>query len=120
MKYLMLVLFVGLGAAAIAQGSTGPNAERDKIRAYFKVTGDCQITFLGDASKAEAFWRRFDGYLKKMIQLASTAFITTPSGVASYVALAIFPECDQTKQQSLSFRAVTAAMEFRLAQLMGA
>jgi hypothetical protein len=117
-KLLGIVAAVaGIGSiiASSAEGST-TEKRRKVIRSYFKVSGDCNITFDGEAN---AFWQRFDPYLTEMIALAATLKITDPEGVASYVMLALFPECDQTKEQTLSFRAVYAALEFRLEALMG-
>ena len=118
MKYLLILLGLGFGAAAVLQGKGGLKGDRDKIRSHFTVSGDCQITYTGDPAKAQAFWRGFDPYLKKMIELAASIGIDYPEGIAAYVGLALFPECDQTKQKNPSFTVVLAAMEFRITQLL--
>ncbi len=114
---VLIALGIGIPLAVMASGGDSAHEKRRRvIRKYFTVSGDCQITFSGDAN---AFWQRFDPYLKDMIQLAATLQITEPAGVASYTMMALFPECDQTKEQTPSFQAVYAALEFRLDALMG-
>lgn len=116
---LTIVGVAGLGAV-IAGSAEGASLEgrRKAIRKYFKVEGDCQITFVGDPSDARAFWVKHDKYVREMIPLAASIGITDKSGVASYVMLALFPECDQTKEQTLSFQAAYAALEYRVGVLM--
>ncbi len=120
-----IAALVGLGATAVSKAETAPSRSvrklRDEIRSHFDVSADCTIVYKGDPEDAAAFWVRFRSYLRAMIDLYSKTWnIEEPAveGVAAYVALAIFPECDQTKDPTLSFRAVMAAMEFRISQLL--
>ena len=115
-----VLIALGIGIPLVAMARSGDSAHEKRrrvIRGYFTVSGDCHITFNGDAN---AFWQRFDPYLEDMIQLGRSSLgLTTPSELASYTMMALFPECDQTKEQTPSFQAVYAALEFRLDALMG-
>lgn len=117
-KLIGIVLGVaGVGAlvAGVAEGSS-LDRERSRIRKFFTVSQECQITFNG--GDPAIFWTKFDGFLRKMIDLAATLKITDPPGVALYVALKLFPECDQTQQTSNSFKLTLGAMSYRIGKLM--
>lgn len=115
---VLIALGIGIPLVVVATGGPSVNEKRRRaIRKYFTVSGDCQISFNGDAN---AFWQRFDPYLEEMIALGRSSLrLTTPSELASYTMMALFPECDQTKVQTPSFQAVYAALEFRLEALIG-
>jgi hypothetical protein len=121
MKWKLIGTILGVAAlgAVMAGSAEGSTLERQRkaIRSYFKVEGDCQITFVGDPENARAFWVKHDKYVREMIPLAHSIGITDVRGVTSYIMLALFPECDQTKEQTLSFQAAFAALEYRVGVL---
>lgn len=118
LKVLLGLGLVGVGVMALTPAPPKLERMRLEVRRHFTVSGDCHIEFTADPATAPKFWAKFSPYLTEMIKLAASIGIDYPEGVASYVAMALFPECDQTKPQSLSFQAVLAAMELRIKTLM--
>jgi len=118
LKVLIGLGIVGVGVMALTPAPPKLERMRLEIRRHFTVSGDCHIEFTADANTAPKFWERFTPDLTEMIKLAASIGIDYSEGVASYVAMALFPECDQTKPQSPSFKIVLAAMELRINAIM--
>jgi hypothetical protein len=114
-----IIAIFGVGAlvAGAAEGSE-VDRKRRLIRAHFEVAPNCQITYTGNPATAGEFWSKYDSYLLHMIRLAAPLQITDPAGLASYVMLNLFPECDQTQQMSNSFLLARKAAEIRIGQLL--